>query len=418
MSLEDLGTVALGNGIEIRTKENRATPTISFAFRIATGECDDPNEAHGLGEFAAAVIAKATEKRQNSELAEKIDSLGLEISMVSGKHTSIFSGRVLSDRFPEAMMLCREILASSSPSVEEIERMKQRLITALTMQLDDPATVAVDKLREMIYGAEHPYGHTIKQRLQGLSAINRDMVIDYYRSRIKPGAMRGVIVGDISNQDITKFVTKAFDSWDTGGSLSIAPFEPAVDKDRPMRESINLPGKTQSDIAIGWQGIARTDDDYYALLIGNTILGSMSLGGKIGQNVREKEGMAYYAYSSFNAGIGAGPFQVRAGVSPDDVERCIEIIIAELQDAKTNGFTSEEIADSVSYLSGSMARQMETNGGMASTILNQEIFKLGDDYYQRFPEILARTSVDEVNAALKKHLKPENYCCAVAGPEA
>jgi predicted Zn-dependent peptidase len=89
-----------------------------------------------------------------------------------------------------------------------------------------------------------------------------------------------------------------------------------------------------------------------------------------------------------------------------------------MRSARDEGITSEEMEDAVLFLGGSMARQVETNAGMAATLLNQEIFGLGDDYYLRFESILRDLSLDEVNSALAEHLRPDSYHLAVAGPDA
>jgi len=406
----------LNNGIKCLTRRNSATPTVSFAFRIAAGDIDDPSGAEGLWDVAASVFTKGTARLTAAELAEKIDSLGLEIGFRGGRHTSMLSGRVISENLPAALKLCRQMLESAEPPAEEITRMQQRLHTALTMQLDDPATMASDRLQTMIYGADHPYGLSIEDRMQGIASISAEDVVKALRRNVTSGATRAVFVGDFDESAIDGMLSSTLESWNTGGEFAITPFA-AVDYPRePSRQDIVMAGKTQSDIALGWQGITRTDDDYYALLVGNTALGRIGLGGRIGQRIREDEGLAYYAYSNFSAGIGAGPFSFRAGVNPNDVNKAIDIALEEMRRAAAEGLSQEEIDDAVRFLSGSLARQMEKNGGLAAVLLNQDLYDLGSDYYQRFPDILSGLSRDEVNAALSKHLRVDQYACSVAGP--
>lgn len=415
--MNDLLRFKLANGMHFLAFDNPANPTISFAFRIANGGHITEDAKVGLEEFAAAVFRKGTEKRTGAELSEAIDALGMDISFSPGKHTSMLSGRVMTEHFPAAISICREMLESSAPSEDEIARMKQRMTTGLTMQLDDPATVAADKVHEMIYGSDHPYGISIRRRLECINSISREDVISHFRRFIRPGAIMAIAAGDLSTIDLKATAEKAFSGWDSGGSFTLTPFTPAPLPSEPKMESITIPGKTQSDIALGWQGISRFDDDYYPLLVGNTVLGRMGLGGRIGQRVREKEGMAYYAFTTFSAGVGAGPFQFRAGVDPKNIGKTIAIALEELERARDEGLEQQEIDDARKYLAGAMARQMETNGGLATVLLNQELYGLGDDYYRRFPHIINSLSLEDVNNALARNLKPEARCCAVAGPQ-
>ena len=95
---------------------------------------------------------------------------------------------------------------------------------------------------------------------------------------------------------------------------------------------IDLPGKSQSDIAYGFTAISRLDPRYYAYWVMNNILGQFGLGGRLADNIRERQGMAYYAFSSFDPSVGDGPLIVRAGVDPANVERALEAIDHEVRD--------------------------------------------------------------------------------------
>lgn len=415
MSIEGLKKFTLPNGMRIIARRNPANPTVSFQFRTSSGSSDDPNEKMGLTGLASSLITKGSAKHSAGEIAESIDRLGMEMGFSSGKHTGSLSGKVLVDVFSKALALAREVLSSPAPPREELDRMRQRILTGLMMKLDDPGAVATDKMMEMIFGAEHPYGRPSRLALETIPNITLDDVHGWYEQRIKPGAFIGVIVGDIDLGEIEKLVTRALGSWEGGGEFALIPADDVAVPAEPKFEQIEMPGKTQSDVALGFPGIRRSDEDYYALLAGNTALGRLSLGGRVGQRVRDAEGMAYYAYTNFDAGVGAGPYMFRAGVAPQNVDRAVELALEEMEKVRKEGLTAEEVEDSIVYLAGSMARQTETNGGMAATIMNQELYGLGDDYYLCFPDIMRALTLDEVNAALAKHLHPEGYCLAVAG---
>lgn len=186
---------------------------------------------------------------------------------------------------------------------------------------------------------------------------------------------------------------------------------------KSAKDYIKMPGKSQSDVATGFIGINRKHPDYYALQVGNTVMGRMGLGGRVGQKVRDKEGMAYYAHTFFDAGIDAGPYIFRAGVNPGNVDKAIEYALGEMKNVVAKGITQQEMEDAIVYMAGGLARQVETNSGMAGVILQQDLFELGDDFYLRYSEILQNLTLDDVNKALAKHVQTENYCLVVAGPE-
>ena len=407
----------LRNGMRLLARRNTANPAFSLQISFAAGAVGDPRGKVGLANFARALLTKGTARHSAAWIAEKIDSLGLELGFSSGRHTLGLSARVLAENLLPALKLIREIIAEPQPPAEEFEKMRARIATAIRRRLDDPASVATETLAGMIYGTRHPYGRHSQGTLKSIEKISLDDILGFYEESIEPGAAIAVIVGDVEPDGAANLAGETVGRWKGGGEFALEPPKSVELPVEPQRRFIAMPEKTLNDVALGYQGIRRLDPDYHALQIGNTVLGRLSLGGRIGQRVRDREGMAYYAYTGFDAGVGAGPFVFRAGVAPQNVDRAVEIALEEMRSASVEGITAEEMEDAVLYLSGGVARQVETNAGMASTLLAQEIFGLGDDHYLRYESILRELTLDDVNAALAKHLHPDNYCLAVAGAE-
>jgi zinc protease len=178
-----------------------------------------------------------------------------------------------------------------------------------------------------------------------------------------------------------------------------------------------MPTKSQADVAIGHPGLRRLDDDYYAAMVMNMILGSFALGGRLGHEIREEKGMAYYAYSSFAAGVGPGPFVVRCGVHPDNVDAAVEAALAELERMRTETVGDAELADSKSAIVRSLPRTLETNEGIAGALQTIEQYRLGLDYLQRFPGLIEAIGIADVLAAAKRRLHPDRCAIAIAGPK-
>jgi zinc protease len=174
--------------------------------------------------------------------------------------------------------------------------------------------------------------------------------------------------------------------------------------------------KAQADIAYGFTTIVRSDPSYYAYTLMNNALGQYGIGGRLGDNIRESQGMAYYVYSSFDANVVEGPLFVRAGVNPNNVERAIAAIDIELRKMAGEGMTAEELADCKLYLIGSIPRMLETNQAIATFLHAAEFFGLGLDYDLRLPALLDAVTLDEANAAARRTLDPLRAAVVVAGP--
>jgi zinc protease len=176
--------------------------------------------------------------------------------------------------------------------------------------------------------------------------------------------------------------------------------------------------KAQADIAYGFTTILRSDPKYYAYWLMNNILGQYSLGGRLGEAIRERQGMAYYAFSSLDANVIPGPFIIRAGVNPSNVEKAVASIDEELARMASEGPTEREMTESKQYLIGSMPRTLETNTGIATFLQTAEFFGLGLDYDVRMPALLQAVTREQVHAAAREVLDPTLAVVAVAGPYA
>jgi zinc protease len=148
----------------------------------------------------------------------------------------------------------------------------------------------------------------------------------------------------------------------------------------------------------------------------NNALGQYALGGRLGDSIRERQGMAYYVFSSLEAGVAAGPLMIRAGVSSANVERTIASIDHEIAAVLRDGFTSAEVDDAKNYLVGSLPRQLETNGGIAGLPLSAELFGLGIDYDVELPRRIAEVSHAGVARVAARLLDPARATVVVAGP--
>jgi zinc protease len=174
--------------------------------------------------------------------------------------------------------------------------------------------------------------------------------------------------------------------------------------------------KSQTDIAYGFVTIARQDPSYHAYSLMNNILGQYSLGGRLGDSIREQQGMAYYVFSSLDANLMPGPLSIRAGVSPTNVSKAIASIDTELRKLVDAGPTEQELQESKQYLIGSMPRALETSMGIASYLQTAEFFGLGLDYDVRMPDLLRAVTREQVHDAARRAIDPDNATVVVAGP--
>ncbi len=169
---------------------------------------------------------------------------------------------------------------------------------------------------------------------------------------------------------------------------------------------VPMMNKAQADVVYGFLGVRRSDPEFHAISVMNNALGQYAIGGRLGDSIRERQGMAYYVFSSLDATFGPGPFTIRAGVAAANVEKTIASIDQELDLVLSKGFTPQEIDESKSYMIGSLPRQLETNAAIASFLLNVETFGLGLDYDERLPALIGAVTKESADAAARRLLNP------------
>jgi zinc protease len=167
---------------------------------------------------------------------------------------------------------------------------------------------------------------------------------------------------------------------------------------------------------VGLIGPQRRSKDFVPAALGNNILGVFGMMGRIGESVREKAGLAYYAYSQLSGGMGPGPWYVSAGVDPANVEQAIELIREEIGRFSSQVVTADELSDSQSNFIGRLPLSLESNSGMASAILNLERYDLGLDYYRKYPEMVRKVSVEDILASASRYWDSDKLAVSIAGP--
>jgi len=235
-----------------------------------------------------------------------------------------------------------------------------------------------------------------------------------------------VVVGAVGADEARGAVAEAFGDWESatgaqgpdGGGLPAAL--PRID-DAPgpierIKVVATMANKSQADVAIGHPSIRRLDDDYFPASVMNMILGSFAMGGRLGTVIREEKGMAYYTYSSLGAGIGAGPFMVRAGVHPSNVDVAVECAFEQIERIQREPVTAEELSDAQSAIVRSLPRQLETSAGIAGALHSIEQYRLGLDYLDRFPALVEAVTIEQVMDVAARRLHPDRCAVAVAGP--
>jgi zinc protease len=404
----------LDNGLVVLTKETRTTPAVTILVGVRAGAYYDVDGYEGTAALAARVLDRGTETRAAAEIADELDGRGASLSVVAGRHQLTVSATCLSQDFARTFGLVADVVCCPAFDPSEVETRRAELLTAILQDEDDPAAVAVDVLMGRLYRGHH-YGRRPRGTQRTVGRISRDHLVEFHRRWFTPEGTTVVVVGDVDAADVIRASAAAFDSWAVPrvGEPSLAAMPQALTRDF---DAVPMMNKAQADIAYAFVGLRRADPNYYAAWVMNNALGQYALGGRLGDSIRERQGMAYYVYSTLDASLAEGPLMIRAGVAGRDVDRTIASIDHELTQVRAAGLTIKELDESKSYLIGSIPRQLETNAGIAGFLLSAEFHSLGADYDRRLPELLGTVSLEDANGVTARLLDPARAAIVVAGP--
>ena len=407
----------LPNGAVIIAKHSPTTPAVTIHASLRAGGEFDPPGNVGLSHFVSKTIDRGTSTRTAIRIADELDDRGVSLSVTVNRHATWLVCTCLVEDLEPILSLVADLIVHPIFPADEVETKRREITTLIRQDEDNPAAMAADGLQADLYGPLHPYGRRLRGSVDSAATIDQTALQAFHRERFRPAALSLVMVGDIETGRAIDVAARTFADWAGPPPAPSTLADVATATSRRAR-AIPMMNKVQADIAYGFTSLRRADPEYYAYWLMNNILGQYAIGGRLGDRIREREGMAYYALSFLDANVIAGPLTIRAGVNPDNVDRTIAAIDQELQAFAQAGPTDKEMTESRQYLIGSMPRTLETNLGIANYLQTEEFFGLGLDYDLRVPDLLSAVTRDAVQAAAQRTLVPSHATVVVAGPYA
>jgi zinc protease len=411
----DIYREVLPNGITVLSRSNFNSPSVVVGGFFEAGALFDSDEKLGLAEYTVLSLMRGTKKRSFDEVYNALESVGASLGFNTGVHKSGFNGRALAEDLPLLLDLLCEALTMPVFPKSEVEKLRAQLLTGLAIRAEDTADMASMVFDNILFKG-HPYSRPEDGFPETIKKIKRGDLVKFHHEHYGPRGLVIAIVGGIEPEAAARQVRRALGGWQVKGQEVTPPLPPLKPLKKTVSKHHRIAGKSQSDLIIGTNGPMRRDPEFMSASIGNNILGQFGMMGRIGDVVREKSGLAYYAYSSLNAGLGPGSWEVNAGVNPQNVKKASELIQDELKRFVQEGVTADELADTKANFVGRLPLSLESNGGVANALLNIERHELGLDYYHRYQDLVHGVTAEDVLTTARKFIDPNRLVIAAAGP--
>lgn len=398
-------TFKLANGLQVFVVENNKIPRIAYSLLIDYTPVKE-GELAGLADITGQMLRTGTTSLSKDQLDEEIDFIGANISTSS---TGIYASG-LKKHNEKILQLVSDILLNPSFNSEELEKLKTRTISALETSKNEPGAISERVSKKLMYGEDHPYGESMLEKT--VKNINADMCKAYYGSYFRPQISYLAVVGDITLAEAKAAIEKYFGAWQQTEVKKDELPVPAQPKNAVVAIS-DRPDAVQTTLNVCYPVLLKPGtEDAIKARVTNTILGGGSF--RLFNNLREKHGFTYGAYSSLVADKYIGRFEANTEVRNSVTDSAVNEILFEMKRMRDELVPDDELSLVKNYMSGGFALGLENPQTVANYAINTARYNLPADYYVNYLKNLAAVSADDVKAMAQKYIQPDNaYIVAV-----
>ena len=412
LKLPAMQNLKLSNGLPVVLLEKHELPLMQINLLIKAGSAMDPVGKTGLASLAAAMLDEGAGSRNALQLADAIDFLGADISAAAGLHISSVALNTPLAKLDSALALMADMALRPTFPPDELERLRKERLTTLMQWHDQPRAIASVMFNQTLFGTKHPYGLPALGDEKTLRAFRVEDLKNFHATYFRPNNATLIVVGDMTAKTILPKLEAAFGKWEAGKIPTVSwPDVAQVQKRRLWL--VDKPGAAQSEIHLGRIGVPRLTEDYYALVVMNTILGG-SFTSRLNQNLREQHGYSYGARSAFDFRPLPGPFIASAGVQTSKTDSSLIEFMKELN-AIMQPVSDSELHRARNYVALSFPQDFQSLAQIAGQLEELVAYGLPPDYLNNYIQRILAVTKDDVLRVAKKHLDPEKVAIIVVG---
>lgn len=402
----------LSNGLPVWIVELHKVPVAHVTLVVKAGTGSDPRGKYGIANLTAEMLDEGAGSRNALQLADAVDYLGANLSTSSSSDASYVDLQVPVARLSDALPIMADVALRPAFPEEELKRVREDLLTSIVQAQDDPATLIQFAFPRLVFGPEHRYGTMSFGTATTLKGFTVADLKQFHSTQYVPSRSLLIVTGDVTPASAVSRLEPAFGAW--RGAAAPAPAVPAAPQLTARQIYIvDKPGAAQSQIRVGWIGVARSTPDYFPLRVMNTVLGE-AFTSRLNQNLREEHGYAYGASSRFDMRGSAGPFYAAAGVQTDKTSESLTEFFKELEGIR-KPVPAEEVEKAKNYLALLMPRNFETTGSLANSLAQMFVYNLPADYFATYTERVRAVTPADVQRVAEKYIQPDKFAVVVVG---
>ncbi|HEX7190859.1 MAG TPA: pitrilysin family protein [Thermoanaerobaculia bacterium] len=367
----------LSNGLRVIVIPKSGVPLVAARLLIKTGGEADPADKAGLADMTASLLTKGTTTKSAEEIARGVEALGAAIESGAGWDYSYVAISSLANNFGEAMKYMADVVRNPVFAKDEVDRLREQNIDALSVDLKDPARLARFVANRVVYGGG-PYGHNLGGTPKSLEGIKSEDAAAFRAKWYRPENAIFVVAGTITPDDAIAIAEKSFGDWKATGPMPENAGGGAgatQNQEKPRVVVIDMPDAGQAAVMVTRRGISRTDPAYITSQVANAVLGG-GYSSRLNEEIRIKRGLSYGAGSSFDFRREAGPFFATAQTKNESAGEVAAIINEQLSAMTSTSVPESELTPRKAVLLGNFGRALETEAGLVSRVATLALYGL------------------------------------------
>ena len=409
----------LESGVRLWTIDVPDRSLVTVTLLMPGGSELDPQHLAGLASFTAGLRSKGTLKRTALEFAAAAEDLGTGISSSCSWENAGVGTTVRSEDVAAGLELVAEAALQPTFRAEEIARARRRRLAEIERRRSDPASLARAAFARAVYGAT-PYGNAAIGDRETTRAITRSEIAEFHEGALAARSCHLIAVGDLGSGRVRRAIEEKIERRLRSHSrrfeeepVGLEPASPAATGRRVV--IVDRPAAAQTQLRVGHVGLPRRHSDRIPIQVANSILGGKFI-SRLNLSLRERHGYTYGVSSSFSARRGPGPFVVSTAVANQATGAACREILDEIERLRREPPSETELDDARSYLVGVFPYTLQTIQDLASRLRALAAFDLDHDEYERWPERIRDTTLEDVHDVCRRHLFPDRLVVTAVGP--
>lgn len=413
LTLPPIQKRALSNGLPVWVVELHEVPLVQVNLVVRAGSGDDPADRYGAASLTAAMLDEGAGSRSALEIADAIEFLGASLTTAGSFDASVVRLNAPVARLQDALPIMADVALRPTFPEQDLNRLRQERLTALLQARDDPQSLAGMAFSRILFGPTHRYGTGAIGTAAALKALSAQDLRAFHSAFYQPSNAALIVVGDVAAEAVVPALEMHFGAWKPAAPAPRTAVPAAPQPTERQIFIVDKPDAEQSQIRIGSVGVARATQDYFPIVVLNTVLGG-SFTSRLNQNLRERHGYTYSALSIFDMRRSAGPFVAAAGVQTDKTADAIREFFNEL-DAISRPVGAEELTKARNYLALSFPAEFETAADLSRGLEQLIVYGLQEDYLNRYVENVQAVTAAAVQKAAARYVQPSRVVVVVVG---